>query len=949
MKTTKRINLFLIIVIFFNSFYAVSQRFQASDEIIAFCDQIDREMRYVGELNLDSLPSLPIGIHKDFGDFGITIAIDSADFQANGAYFDAYMALEIPGMRNKLAFRATHIQFNPKGVIGGAQSKLMLVSDHTIEMGPNISFIVPGDGSNYVEWDCNGFKAVNLKGVFEFSDNIFEPIDGNEKVQASFEIYTSDVRNIVITTSISPFQLKGKKDFQFYIDDAVIDLSDERNPQNAIFPDHYYEIYPDNINLWRGFYLKGIEIILPESLSKGSERIAIGANDLIIDNAGFSGEIFINNLLTREEGSMSGWPFSVTHLYAEFVCNQLTGGGIEGEIHLPAVKQSDLAYEAEIRQNGAGALDYHFQAAFTDPLMVESASAKFVLDPSSYIEVDIIDERFLPKLVLNGNLSILKNKTEIVGMGFQNITFVTYAPYITDGVFELTTSGDSSKMENFNIQLERFYIQFSETAPVFGADVRLNLGKNPSNDAESGLSLSVSSGFKVFTRIVQIPPSGFEYYPKAEWEYDHFEVSSIGLELKTGPLQMQGVLAFRRNDPDYGDGFYGSILLKIDQVLNEPLSATFMGGKVDGYRYWFVDITAPIKIPLVAGVQINKIRGGASYHVEDTRSKEQLVQAANQGSFAPPNAYIPNKEVGLNLRAGVGLDWANENVANADVLFSITFNASGGLRELYFMGHIYCLVPRSARFSGNNKVEGAVLVHYDNLEKILDAQVEAHANFSDVIEGNLSLHMYFSPDQWFVKLNTPSNPANVNLLDFAYIDTYLMVGQNLEPSLPPPPVVMDLVGIETSSSRDPNAILTGDGFAHGSRVQVGGELSIGWQSFSIYGSLDVGAGYDLTIYNYGPGAHCQDRTGPFGMRGWYLQGQVYAYIGFALGIRGRVFGTDYDIKLLEAYLAMYLAGKLPKPTYVEGGVGVRATVIGIFSVQFHLNFHLGEDCQIVQS
>ncbi|MCB0479482.1 MAG: hypothetical protein KDC84_15040 [Crocinitomicaceae bacterium] len=949
MKTTVQIKFILLIIQLFVVELAYSQRYQTSEEIISFCEQIDQDMRYVGELNLDSVPSLPIGIHKNFGEFGVTIAIDSANFHTNGAFFDAYMALEIPGMRNKLAFRATNIQFNPKGVIGGALSRLMLVSEHTIEMGPNINLVVPGDGTNYVEWDCNGFKAVNLKGIFEFSESIFEPIDGKEKVEASFEVYASDIRNILITTSISPFQLKGKKDFQFYIQDAVVDLSDEKNPNNAVFPSQYHEIYPSNINLWRGFYLKGIEIVLPESLSKGGERISIGANDLIIDNAGFSGEIFVNNLITREEGSMSGWPFSVTHLEVDFVCNKVVGGGIEGEIHLPPVEQSDLAYEAEIHENASGNLDYHFLVSFSEPLVMGPANAEFQLHPSSYLEVNVIDDRFLPKMVINGELSIKRNKTEIVGMDFQNITFLTTAPFITDGVFELTVPGDSSKMENFNIQLDRFYIHFSETAPVFGADVRLNLGKKPSDNSQSGLSLSVSSGFKIFTKITNVPKTEYEYYDKQEWQFDRFEISSIGLELKTGPMHLQGVLAFRRNDPDYGDGFYGSIFLAIEHVLDQPLTATFMGGKVDGFRYWFVDITAPIKIPLVGGVNINKIRGGASYHVEDTRSIETLVKAANQGSFAPPNAYLPNEEVGLSLRAGVGLDWANESIANADVLFSITFNSSGGLRELYFMGNIYCLVPRSARFTGNNKVKGAIVVHYDNMEKILDAQIDAEVNFSNVVQGNMNMHMYFSPDLWFVKLNTPSNPANVNLLGLAYINTYLMVGQNLEPSMPPPQMVMDLVGIQSATSRDPQAILTGDGFAHGSRVQMGGELSLGWQSFSIYGSLDVGAGYDLTIYNYGPNAHCQGEVGPIGMRGWYLQGQVYAYIGFALGIRGKIGGTNYDIKLLEAYLAMYLAGKLPKPTYVEGGVGVRATVIGIFTVNFHLNFSLGDDCQIVQT
>jgi hypothetical protein len=390
------------------------------------------------------------------------------------------------------------------------------------------------------------------------------------------------------------------------------------------------------------------------------------------------------------------------------------------------------------------------------------------------------------------------------------------------------------------------------------------------------------------------------------------------------------------------------MLIQVQNVLDQPLSATFFAGKVDDYRYWFVDISLPINIPLGnTGANINKIRGGASYHVRDTRTKEALIASANQGSYVPLNTYVPDESVGLMLKAGVGLDWVNPTVLNADVLFSITFNSFGGLNEVYFLGKVYCMVPRQARFTGDNKVEGTILIHYDNNEKVLDAQVEAEANFSNVIKGNLNLHIYVSPDLWFFKLNTPSNPAYVNLLDFAFIHTYLMVGEGLEPMLPPPPTVANLVGIESCSSRDQEAILLGNGFAHGSRMQIGGELSFGWSGFSIYGALDVGAGYDITLYNYGTNVRCEGREGPIGMRGWYLQGQIYAYIGFAVGIRGKIMGTTYDIPILEAYLAMYLAGKLPKPTYVEGGVGVSATLLGVLNVNFHANFSLGDDCNII--
>ncbi len=949
MKWNYNHRLILLFFVLKVSFLAFSQRFSASSDIIAFCESVESENRLVGELNVDSLPSLPIGIHKNIAGVDYTIAVDSARFLTNGAYFDAYMALGIPGLENKIAFRATNIQFNPKGVIGGGNSKLYLAEDQRIRFGPNISMLFPGDGSNYVEWDCNGFKAVNLKAVFEFSRELIEPLDTSSCVRASFEVYTSDVRNILITANISPFQLKGKNDFQFFVSEAVVDLSDDSNPAGAVFPDQILQVFGNNIQNWRGFYLKSIEVVLPEALSKGDERISIGANDLIIDNSGVSGEFFINNLLSPEEGDLSGWPFSVSRLETEFVCNKIVRGSIEGVIKIPAVEQTDLEYGAEIFEDSEGKLGFNFLLSPTDPLYVKSANAEFTLDPSTRLEVSIYDGKFKPVLTASGNLSILKNKTEIVGMEFQEVRFVTEAPYITDGIFSLTTNGDSSKMENFKIQLDRFFIQFSETAPVFGADVRLSLGGGSQGNTD-GTSLSVATGFRIYTSITEIPPNEYQYHSSYVWEYDRLEITDIALEVETNALHLNGVLSFRRNDPVYGDGFFGSLLIKIDQVLEQGMSATFFAGKVDDYRYWFVDISVPLKIPIGnTGLSINKLRGGASYHVKDNRTKEQLIAAANQGSFAPANAYVPDKNKGLMLRAGVGLDWVNESVLNADVLFSITFNTYGGFDEVYFMGHVYCMVNRATRSGSSNKIEGSILVHYDNVEKVLDAQVSAEINYANIVEGNMHLKVFVSPDLWFFKLNTPSNPAHVNLLDLAYIDTYLMIGQGLEPSLPPPSTVMDLVGIESSESRDQNAMILGNGFAHGARLQVGGEVSVGWQNFSIYGALDIGAGYDLTIYNYGNSVRCEGRPGPIGLKGWYLQGQIYAYIGFGIGIRGRIFGSEYDLPLIEAYLAMYLAGKLPKPTYVEGGVGVRATLIGVFNVNFNLNFSVGENCNLIQT
>ena len=143
----------------------------------------------VGNLSSDSLASLPIGIRKENCRYKlILIAIDSAEFYARRRFtLMPIWQWTFPGCDERIAFAAKHIKFNPKGVLGGEQAKLALVSEHRIGMGPNTTLYLPKDGSNYVEWDCNGFKSVNLHGAFIFNkEKLIPAIEGDTAVAADF-------------------------------------------------------------------------------------------------------------------------------------------------------------------------------------------------------------------------------------------------------------------------------------------------------------------------------------------------------------------------------------------------------------------------------------------------------------------------------------------------------------------------------------------------------------------------------------------------------------------------------------------------------------------------------------------------------------------------------------------------------------------------------------------
>ncbi len=84
---------------------------------MAVCTNVQKNQNYTSNYALDSLASLPIGIHKQIGGATYIIAIDSARFLPNEAKCSAFMALALPGMPDSMAFAAKNIGFNPKGVM----------------------------------------------------------------------------------------------------------------------------------------------------------------------------------------------------------------------------------------------------------------------------------------------------------------------------------------------------------------------------------------------------------------------------------------------------------------------------------------------------------------------------------------------------------------------------------------------------------------------------------------------------------------------------------------------------------------------------------------------------------------------------------------------------------------------------------------------------------------
>jgi hypothetical protein len=916
-------------------------------EVFQKTTEVEDPNRQIGNLSPDSTANLPIGLVKQIGDIKYIIAIDSARFLADNAYFSAYAALEFPGTGQKVAFAAKNIQFNPKGVLGGNQAKLQLVSEHYIQLGPKTELYLPPDGSNYVEWDCNGFKAIHIHGTFRFSGEMLTPATGQSQdsvVTAEFEVHANDLQNVLAAVTFSPFSVRGMDDFEFDVKEATVDLSDYANPTSMIVPNGYTQAATDGM-LWRGFYLKRVAVKFPEHLSPTDQQSELYVNNLIIDDAGVSGIFGVTNLFTTDQANIAGWGISLDDLSVTIVSNQLTEGKIMGDIEIPAFKNnatgtaSAMPYEATMFQNSqTNTLDFQFMVSPQGTLKMEALKATLTIEPNSTIEVSKTANGFVPMAVLNGNLTVQEDNINLNQLKFQQFTLVTSAPYITNGIFSLTsTNGDGSKLAKFPLSLNNLQLGVNNGKVVLGADVGLSFD-NPSTPN----SFSAVTSVYVKTNITT-DASGNEV-----WAFDQIGISGISLEINTQPFYLKGAINFYKDDPIYGKGFQGSLKLMIRNVMPDTLAMACAFGSKDDYRYWMVDASIPVNIP-ISIARLTSIRGGLSNHMVVDKSDEELISAASSSQFSGPGqTYIPDANIGIGFKVGAGFQHiTTEDIFNGDIIFSVLFNASGGLDNIQFAGRAFMMVKRSQRGTGEKEVNGTITMLYDNVNKIFDAQLIANARFGDAITGSLWSHLYFSPDHWHIHIGSPSVPANITVQNLGTATAYLMFGQDLPPMPPPPANVTSILGTANlTDQRDEGASVTGNGLATGFAINSNFDYSLGWDAFNVYIQGGFGAGFDMTLYNYGPTAHCVGSTGDFGMGGWYLNGQLYSYISLNAGVAGRYLGMDFDLNLINASAAMVLSGKLPKPTYVQGQVALQATILGVFNMNLNAAFSLGTDCTV---
>jgi hypothetical protein len=922
------------------------------------CKGVVDNNRTTDKLGEEDMANLPIGIARQIGNGVYVVAIDSAYWNGRGWFFTAYASVTLPGTTKPIAFRATNVGFNKGGLSSLSATKLVLAAPQAIKISDDLVLELPADGRNFIEFDCDGFKSVNLKGNFVFTGQLIVPAkDTTSHVVASFEINATDLSNIMATVNVTPFKIKGLNDVSFEVKNAVADFSDHINPPGFTFPPDYQQQFGDNQTLWRGFYLQELTITIDGFSKKDRKPITLQGRNLLIDDLGISGTVQGNNLLTLHEGSADGWPLSVNTLSVKLLHNNLTGGSLAGNIIVPFLGKDSLAYTAEMEQV-QDFLNYKFSIAtgadkeFTTPF-----SAKIKLGAGSTITIEKKNGVLTPSTLLNGTITVQNKKMESSGIKFENLVLTTRKPYIKSGNFSTVGTGQS-KSVGFPVRIDSLTFKITETGAALGFGVALNFMDGDSR------GFSAKTYINVMAKYEEMQPATGTEPAQTEWKYDGIKINDIILKCNTTAFTMDGRLTVFDDDPIFGDGFRGSLSFSIKKLLERGVTVNAYFGSKKTFRYWHVDAFVPTAtIPLVPPLAINGFIGGASYKMKRKETftpdfTKLSAEGAPAGGQSPGGAqfeFLPDSTAGLSFMAGVTLIAGSEKAFNSDAVLEVAFNASGGLRYGQFKGSGYfftSLKTRGRPSSGPQKVQAPVYAElnmlYDQDNNVFHTNLKTYMNLENTVRGIGPNNMigeaviHVDPHDWYVFIGRPSQMLGVDIAHLAVAQGYFMAGTQLEEMPLPPPELRNIMEErEMSLVQDPNTLAMGRGFALGARFQTGFDTKDKISPF--YAVFTLGAGADVMIRDFG-NATCNGSTDRIGFDGWYASGQAYVFMQGKVGIK--VGGHKFDFLSLGA--AALLQAKLPNPTWLKGTLAGNYSVLGgLVSGKFNVKVIIGEECEIV--
>ena len=924
--------------------------------------------------------TLPIGFHRTFGNTSFTIAISNISFGSQYGEATLYVDMPVPQENRRLMFGATGVKISYDGDLIG-DVKLSLLSDVSISMGSMGSLIIKGgtmnkstgtaSSSTYLSLECNGdFKELSIDADFILNPNTFvSALDKKSEVVTSFQTTIHNWNDLLVQVSFPTFEIKGVDGFEFSLSEATLDLSDIRN-SDSFFPDpEYFSRYftLPNRSLWRGIYVKNFNVSFPSCFKNknSTERITIQANRLLIDENGITGDVLGKNILPIESGDASGWAFSVTDFQLSLIANNIKAFGFRGQLGVPLSDTPELLdYEAYVSGD-----EYLFKAVLTESMDFSLfGTSKLHLDPTSYVQMQLKNGNFCPRVVMNGTMAMDTLGLKIEEITFKKLTIATEAPFFS---VESMGYGGEVLLYNFPITISDIDFQANDRKASLAFDLKINLMKE---------QLAASSRLELHSERIN-----------NQWHSKGLQLDAIILDnVSLAGFSLDGEIRMAENHPVYGNYFGGDITATFDALSNDlTVRVASVFGRKD-FRYWFVEGAATfgeVGIP-VGPVALNGFTGGAYYRMSATGQKGL-------------SAYVPDESCSLGVKAGVSYSIGGINTVSGKALYEMNFLSGGGVKNIYFYGTAEFMSNTTFSDLGLDKLDdmyktaqgkskdlsqsftekfpselpgseaakqllpevelsgniGAYLsMKYDFPSKTFDADFSLMVDVGGVLKGTGQNNeagwakLYCSPQTWYIHAGTPSNPVGLQLgLGPLSIktDSYFMLGSKLENPIAPPQNVLNILGIsevEADYMKHPSVMESGKGVGFGSRFAFDtGDLTF----LILYANFKTHNGFDIMLRDMSNYV-CEGSNSPIGINGWYANGQCYASLSGELGVNVKLLLVNRRFTVIKGAAAALLQARLPNPTWIGGYMGVRLNILGgMINANMKMKFSFGDDCKLV--
>lgn len=909
------------------------QRASYEDYIHSLVNKVQQECRVSNRLSEDSFSRLPIGITPSGCSGTSIVVIDSAYRGENGRwYFTVYASVVLPGSTEPIAFAGKNFSLDGGGISSAKEPLLFLVSEKSISLGNLGTLRIPADGNNNVTFSCDGFKSIKISADLVFNTTLIESADDSrpQEVISRISFSTSNLNDIVYSFSISPFRIRGIDNVSFQVQEAAGDFSDYSNPTGFSAPKEVYQEFGKDLNLWRGVFFKNVTIRIHSIFGDSTRSYpTISARDFLIDDRGVSGTFVATHIMSLQNGQVDGWPISFDKIELRFIFNDLAGGELSGLLKIPILGDNPIPYKALAEKDAEG-IAFKVSISTTKDISFDSKlGATIVVRKGSEVGIGRSNGKVFLFSNLNGELSFSQGLLHVDGVTFQDFQVTSRKPYVVGGIFSTIPRQD--KHSQFPVGISKLTVKVAPGLAGLSADVYLNLGED---------MFRADGTFNLIAELERANDSSTQ-----RWKVNKYGVDSLALQGSSDAISLGGFVKLFKEDSTYGDGFRGQLRFLLGDLMDKSVLVNAVFGRTDGFKYWHMDASFPVKTLKFGAVTFVGFKIAASHRM----ARVNWSNDPGNGLLMPHLAvYKPDKNSGVSVAIGATLFIKKEKLCNADVDIEVAFTNRKGFKHVMLSGDAFLLTTIEEREkSGEAPIYGRLMVLFDLQNKVFHVNVIAHMNLAGIVRGagpndkvgELVIHV--DPRDWYFYVGRPSEMAGINILGLFKAKFYFMVGTQVEPIPDPPDQLREVFGeIDISMMRDERMLRNGNGLAFGLNSKFKFDERLG----PFYAVLKSGGGIDFMVKEYRH-AECLGRPGrKIGLNGWYGGGQFYLYFMGKIGIRFK--GSDFDIVNIAS--ASLFQANFFNPSWLRGVLAGRFSILGgLVKGKFRLRLEIGDKCEVV--